>query len=98
MPRNEIYAENFVYDELSYLDYIRSDNTNKEERRKMKIILSKALLQELTELQRFCLTEYYLKGRKKKDIASDLSVHPSTVTRHIHRAEHKLKHIASYYS
>ena len=98
MPRNEIFAEDFVYDELSYLAYIRSDNTNKDERRKMKIILSKALLEELTELQRFCLTEYYIKGRKKKDIAADLSVHPSTVTRHIHSAERKLRHIASYYN
>ena len=97
MPRNEIFAEDFVYDEFAYLDYTRSDNTNREERRKMKIILSKAVLEELTELQRICLTEYYLKGRKKKDIAKELSVHPSTVTRHIHRAEEKLRHIASYY-
>ena len=72
MPRNEIFAEDFVYDEFAYLDYTRSDNTNREERRKMKIILSKAVLEELTELQRICLTEYYLKGRKKKDIAKQI--------------------------
>ncbi len=97
MSRNVMPAEDFVYDRVSYLAYTSAGGTNKDERRKMKVILKKAMFTELTELQRFCLTEHYLKQRKMKDIAQELSLNPSTVTRHIHRAKEKLKHIASYY-
>lgn len=96
MPRNFVPAEDFVYDKLSYQCYTSGD-TNRIDRTRMKGILSKAITSELTEQQRFCLVEYYLHGRKMKDIAVTLSVHPSTVTRHIRRATEKLRHIASYY-
>lgn len=97
MPRNVVNAEDYVYDRVSYRAYISSGSTNKGERRKMKTILKKAILTELTDVQRYCLIEYYVNQRKMKDIASELSLHPSTVTRHIKRAKEKLCHIAGYY-
>ncbi len=97
MPRNVMPAEDFVYDRVSYLAYTSAGGTNKDERSKMKTILKKALLTELTEIQRFCLVEHYIHQRKMKDIAQELSLHPSTVTRHIRRAKEKLRHIAGYY-
>ncbi len=97
MSRNVIPAEDFLCDKAAYLAYTSSGETNIEDRRRMKNILKKAMEAELTSLQRFCLVEYYLHRKKKKDIAAELSLHPSTITRHISSAEKKLRHIASYY-
>lgn len=97
MPRNVISAEDYLCDRAAYLAYTSAGNTNSEERKKMRTILKKAIFDELTDLQRFCLIEHYIHQRKMKDIASELSLNPSTVTRHIRRAEEKLRHIASYY-
>lgn len=72
-------------------------STNNESRELMKKILSKAILDELTEKQRICVTYYYLAGKKEKDIAYELGLNPSTVSRHISAARKKLRHIASYY-
>lgn len=97
MPRKVMPAESFMYDRAAYLAYTSTGGTNKDDRRKMKSILRKAMHTELTELQRYCLVEHFLHQRKMKDIASELSLHPSTVTRHISSAKKKLRHIASYY-
>ncbi|MBQ4104993.1 MAG: sigma-70 family RNA polymerase sigma factor [Clostridia bacterium] len=96
MPRKTFAAENFVFDTMAYRDFLSGD-TNAKDRKFMKSILRRAINTELTEQQRYCLVEYYINGRKMKEIAAILSVHPSTVTRHIRRATEKLQHIASYY-
>ncbi|MBQ8057612.1 MAG: helix-turn-helix domain-containing protein [Ruminococcus sp.] len=62
----------------------------------MKHILYVALNSELTPRQRECLELYYYKKMKMCDIASFLSLSPSTVTRHIKAAERKLKSVAKY--
>lgn len=76
---------------------LQSGNTNEESRNKMKKILYSALQSELTDKQRICLIEYYLNGKKGKDIALEQNLNPSTVSRHITKAKEKLQHIASYY-
>ena len=97
MPRNHVNADDFVYEEAAYLAYRSSGETNVQEKARMKNILKKAIQNELTDNQRICIVEYYLGGKKMKDIADMLSLHPSTVTRHIRKAREKLRHIASYY-
>ncbi len=72
-------------------------STNEGSREKMKKILSMAVLNELTERQRICIIDYYLNGKKEKEIAEELGVNSSTVSRHIIKARDKLRHIASYY-
>ena len=72
--------------------------TNSESRRKMKEIISKAIVTELTDMQRICLTEHYLNDKKQKEIASELGLNASTVSRHISSARRKLQNIASYYA
>lgn len=73
-------------------------STNKDERNIMKHILQKAILSELTEKQRYCIMEYYFNNRKQKEIAEELGINISTVSRHIDYAKKKLQNIASYYS
>ena len=58
-------------------------STNENSRDKMKKILSMAVLNELTERQRICIVDYYLNGKKEKEIAKELGVNSSTVSRHI---------------
>lgn len=72
-------------------------STNQNSRERMKKILSRAVLNELTERQRICIVDYYINGKKEKEIAKELGLNSSTVSRHIIKARDKLRHIASYY-
>lgn len=83
---------------ILYSNFISNGTTNSESRRKMKEIISKAIVTELTDMQRICLTEHYLNDKKQKEIASELGLNASTVSRHISSACRKLQNIASYYA
>lgn len=82
---------------LLFMNYLADGSTNKSERNQMKQILSKAIFSELTDKQRICIIEHYLNEKKQKDIAFELGVNVSTVSRHINAGKRKLKNIASYY-
>ncbi|MCQ2513648.1 MAG: sigma-70 family RNA polymerase sigma factor [Ruminococcus sp.] len=77
---------------------LTNSTSNSESRNRMKKILYSAIQSELTDKQKNCIIEYYINGKKVKDIAKDYSLNPSTVSRHISSAERKLKRIASIYS
>ncbi|MDO5124657.1 MAG: sigma factor-like helix-turn-helix DNA-binding protein [Eubacteriales bacterium] len=89
-------VEELLLDKAAY-DTYRHGSDNSEDIVRMKRMVLKAVNRELTALQRFCLVNYYLYKVPMKDIAKELSVNPSTVSRHIKRATEKLKHIADYY-
>ncbi len=97
MSHREFFADNELYEQISYLAYTSSGDTKAADKSKMKKILKKAIAEELSGMQKYCLVEHFIRGRKMKDIASELDINPSTVTRHIKRAKEKLRHIASYY-
>ena len=82
---------------ILFSSVVPNGTTNSESRRKMKEIISKAIVTELTDMQRICLTEHYLNDKKQKEIASELGLNASTVSRHITKARRKLQNIASYY-
>ena len=52
----------------------------------------------LTEMQKYCMTEHCIKGRKQIDIAEELGLNRATVSRHISAGKKKLKKIAQFYS
>ena len=97
MSRNTLPTEEYVYDRAALLAYYASGEDNSKDRRKMMDLLMKTVHNELTDQQRFCLIEYYIHGRKMKDIAKTLNVNPSGVSRHIQRAKKRIKHITDYY-
>ena len=74
-----------------------SYETNDSNILKMKSILQKAIANELTEKQQYCVYEHFIVGRQMKDIAAELNLNPSTVTRHIQNAILRLKRVAKYY-
>ena len=51
---------------------------------------------ELTERQRVCASDFWLNGKKQKEIARELGLSQSTVCRHIAAAKRKLRHAAKY--
>ena len=71
---------------------------NSDSRDRMKKILHKAIQNELTERQRTCIMKYYYQEMKIKDIAAELGLNNSTISRHISSGTRKLRKIAQYYS
>lgn len=71
--------------------------SNRSEIRRKKRFILKAIKYGLTPQQQYCLTEYWLHGKKQKDIAAQLGLSNSTVSRHISAAIRKLKAAARYY-
>lgn len=83
---------------ITFVKHLSNGSTNNESRKQMKTILSKAITTELTEMQRICIVEYYINDKKQKEIAQELGLNNSTVSRHIAAATRKLRNIASYYN
>lgn len=86
--------ENYV----GFQQYNKDRNTNAASINRMKRILAKAIESELTPLQKHCFTEHFLNGKKQKEIAEQLGLNCSTVSRHIAAGKKKLKTIANYYT
>ena len=82
---------------ILFMNQLSNGSTNAADRNQMKQILSKAIYSELTEKQRICIVEHYLYRKKEKDIALELGVNISTVSRHINAGKKKLRNIAQYY-
>ncbi|MDD6988340.1 sigma-70 family RNA polymerase sigma factor [Ruminococcus sp.] len=98
MKTKIIHFTNENTSKILFSSFNPNGTTNSESRRRMKEIISKAIVTELTDMQRICLTEHYLNDKKQKEIASELGLNASTVSRHISSARRKLQNIASYYA
>ncbi len=90
-----INSENENYCGLA--SQLRRGSTNKEDRARMKEFLKRAMTQELTKKQKICITEHYINGKREKDIAEQLGLDKSTVSRHISAGMKKLQNTANYY-
>ena len=71
-------------------------NSNRRQIEFMRNALKKAIKSELTERQQYILTEYYFKERSMTDIARELGITKSTVSRHISRSKERLKQSLKY--
>ena len=72
-------------------------SSNSDEIARKNEFLTEAIIEDLTPMQRYCLTEYHLNGVKQKDIAAKLGINSSTVSRHIAAATKKLRRTARLY-
>lgn len=86
------------YEAMASYDLYQQKGTNSRDRQQMMKILARAMQMELTDRQRDCMTMYFLNDMKMKDIAADLGLSRSTVTRHIQAATRKLRKVAAYYN
>ena len=96
MKHERIYLDDKSSPLISYYLSLRGSD-NRPELERMKRILGRAIRRELTDRQRECLSLYYLEGMRMKDIAREMSLSSSTVSRHISAATKKLRRIAAYY-
>lgn len=96
MMRERVYLSEENSDLIAFQLY-NHGSTNRPERERMKRILTRAIKHGLTERQRVCVTMYYLEGKRMKNIAGELGLSKSTVSRHIKAATFKLRRIASFY-
>lgn len=93
----DISSMDILTQQFSYERYLRSGNDNKAEIQRMKVFLRKAMENELTDRQRQCLCEYYLNEKSMKQIAAELNIHPSAVSRHIKRGINNMKKRLVYF-
>lgn len=95
--RHDLHLVDYLSDparegHISYNLYQRnSGSTNERERIRMKRFISRAVKHCLTARQQQCLLMYYVDGKKMKDIAVELNLSASTVSRHISTAIRKIK-------
>ena len=88
-------------DYLDVLSYIQSQSggTNKRELKHMSDFIKAAMLIELTERQRKCITEYYIAHKSLRQIADELGLSAqSTVSYHISTGVKKIKKRIGYYN
>ena len=77
-----------------YLEQISESNTDEMDR--LSANLRRALKEELTERQLLLVTMYYLENKKMTDIAAELGICQSTVSRTLSRARHRLGRVLRY--
>lgn len=78
---------------------VPGDNGDEEERREERARFVRSKMREvrremarsLTSRQNECLTLYYLRGHRQREIADRLCIHQTTVSQHIHYALKKLR-------
>lgn len=58
--------------------------------------IQRVIREELTDIQRQTLLEYYFQEKSITEIAQDRGVNKSTVCRTLHRAEQKLRRYLKY--
>ncbi len=73
-------------------------STNEREYKKILNILSKAIEGELTDKQKKCIFLKYYKNLTVTQIACELGVGKSTVSRHIKKAKDRLHKLLAYYT
>ena len=86
------FAENLV----SVTRYYQSQLSRGDEQ-KMATFLKKAIKRELTPRQQQCVAYYYYDKMKMADIAKQLGLNTSTVSRHLKKARERLSSVISYY-
>lgn len=84
---------NFQYFENESLSNEYYQNKTKE----LSKLVNKVIVTELTEKQRECVMLVKSKGMKQKDVASQLGVSKSTVSRHLKAAQNKFERAYEYF-
>lgn len=98
MSNNNLYLTEFTESLAGMMEYNKAfEHTNEYEYKKLLKILSKIVIGELTERQRECIILRYYKNLTVTQIACELGVGKSTVSRHISKAKSRLHKILKYY-
>ncbi len=94
--KNRIVKLDDFSDSLYSFKKFKTGSTNYNDIAKMKSFLNIAIKNELTERQKLCIVKYFLENKKMKDIAIELDISKSAVSRHIKRGITVLKKRSIY--
>lgn len=83
-------------DMAAYMRQLSEQNTNTNTVQQLKQNLIRCLNEDITPRQRTMLTMYYVQQLSQKEIAQQLKVDPSTVSRTILRGERQLQRCLRY--
>ncbi len=87
---------NISFDEAFHSPKGRSDSNNARRLRRAQRQLRQAMARELTERQAQVVELHFFQQMSQSDIARELGVHPSTVSRTLHRATLRLHRVLRY--
>lgn len=86
----------YSQDMAAYMHQLSEQNTNTANMERLKRNLIRCLNEDVTPRQRTMLTLYYVQQLSQKEIAKQLGVDPSTVSRTILRGERQLQRCLRY--
>lgn len=98
MQKNRVQFNEFTDSLAGMIEYSQKLNaTNENDYKKIIKVLSKAIDGELTDRQKECIMLKYYKNLNITQIAYELGVGKSTVSRHVKKAKIRLHKILDYY-
>lgn len=102
MRKKKRIAYDFYADSIaSFLKFQQSDGDYSkemyEERRNMARFINNILKKALTKRQQYCFWHFYAKSQSLRQIANDLKIDESTVSRHISAAREKIRCNMEYF-
>lgn len=98
MSNNKLPLNEFTESLAGILEYNhKNECTNEYEHKKLLKILTEVMSGELTKRQRDCIVMRYYRRLTVTQIACELGVGKSTVSRHITKAKSRLRKILKYY-
>ena len=87
-------ANDAEYSLQEYIIELYSNHNMDRRRTLMKHILKSAMVCCLTDRQRHCMEDYYIKRKSAKEIGSELGISDSGVYKHLNAAKKKLQSFA----
>ncbi len=98
MSNRPLLLDGFTESLVSFSNY-RNEKNEKEDTHHKKMIysLKKIIVGELTPKQQRCVWLYYGERKKMKDIACEMGIGVSSVSRHLKRARMRIEKTMNYY-
>ena len=75
----------------------RNDEDNSKEYQKMLLSMKRILEGELTNRQHVCIEKYYFEHKTQAQIAVELGVRISTISKHLKKARERIGRVMQYY-
>lgn len=92
-------SKDVMISKYSYESWTRSQSDSETDipyRTNLHSLLHTVIDNELTDIEKYTIENHYFENKTVSEIAFDLGVNPSTVTRTISRAERKIEKFMKY--
>ncbi len=97
MRKRPLLLDGFTESLVSFSNYHNAKSEEDTNHKKMIYSLKKIIAGELTPKQQRCIWLYYGERKKMKDIAFEMGIAISSVSRHLKRARTRIEKTMNYY-